>query len=231
MVPIGKGHPDAEACLDLCWVQEVPSSRSLWSPPWCTGFQPLTCVKAVLKPWASQAPTFNQLHCGWVALFKVFTLWFLATALTGWLQTTSCASSASKQEKSCGPDTQDKALQRLFWHGSVTQTINWALSLTNSYLEFPRGWWCWYLSCVLVMLLVLPSGSGTMLSYWGAEPAWVFKVLFEISKQPHGTDASARGDQQLPDGRGSEIFSLDISVLEPWTEETAFLHPSFINIP
>lgn len=81
------------------------------------------------------------------------------------------------------------------------------------------------------MLLVLPSGSGTRLSCRGVEPAWVFKVLLEISEQPHVSGASAREDQQLPGGRGSEVFSLDISVLEPQREETAFLYPSFINIP
>lgn len=81
------------------------------------------------------------------------------------------------------------------------------------------------------MLLVLPSGSGTMLSYEGAEPAWVFKVPPEISNQPHVSGASAREDQQPPGGRGSEEFSLDISVLEPQTEETACLYPSFINNP
>lgn len=81
------------------------------------------------------------------------------------------------------------------------------------------------------MLLVLPSGSGTMLRYKGAEPAWVFKVPPEISNQPHVSAASAREDQQLPGGGGSEELSLDVSVLEPHTEETACLYPSFINIP
>ncbi|RMC11373.1 hypothetical protein DUI87_11492 [Hirundo rustica rustica] len=75
------------------------------------------------------------------------------------------------------------------------------------------------------------NGSGTKLSYKEVEPAWDFKVPPEISKQPHVSGASARRDQQLPGGRGSEEFSLDISVLEPQTEETAFLYPSFINIP
>lgn len=44
---------------------------------------------------------FKSVHRAWLALSKVFTLLILAMALTGWLQTTSCASSASKQEKSC----------------------------------------------------------------------------------------------------------------------------------
>lgn len=38
-----------------------------------------SCSQALSQP----GPHLTQLHCGWVALSKAFTLLFLATALTG----------------------------------------------------------------------------------------------------------------------------------------------------
>lgn len=100
---------------------------------------------------------------------------------------------------------------RLCRDSSVTQGINWALSLTLQLFYLARD--DHIAADTAVSPVFLPCSwcfpaSGTKLSYKRVEPAWHFKVLPEISKQPHVSGASARRDQQLPGGRGSRRILL-----------------------